>query len=130
MCVIFISQRQSRSFFDWSAIFIFEHHQGMYLFIRSTTYWDILGLAVERIDNIEITPDHFESPAVFSPETYLKNAFELTFEDPVEVTLRITTDRSNYLTERVYFQKQRITKEPDGSIMLTLTTSGRKDIKR
>ena len=126
----FSFSKNKSSEFLMDPLYFFEHQRGLYLFMRSTTYGDIRVLAVERIEKIQITSDPFESPADFSPEAYLQNAFDLTFEDPVDVTIRIAASRAKYVTERVYFQKQRIETKADGSILLTLTASGRKDIKR
>jgi predicted DNA-binding transcriptional regulator YafY len=85
---------------------------------------------VERIESAESTDNQFEYPEGFDPEEYLSSAFSLYFEEPVEVKIRFAIDQARYIRERLWAKGQVIQEDEDGSVMLTINTSGWGDIKR
>lgn len=116
--------------FSIDPLHFFEHRLGLYLFMRSTKYRNIRVLAVERIEEVEVLGETFDYPKDFSPDAYLDSAFDLTFEDPVLVSVKIAASHAKYIKERRFFQDQTIIEQEDGSILLTMQASGRKDIKK
>ena len=107
-----------------------EHRGGLYLFVILPDY-DLLRLvAVDRIDDIVILDNTFTHPADFDADKLLASSFDLTYDDPVTAVIRFSRKVAPTLKDRRYSISQSIEKETDGSIILTLTTSGRKDLLR
>ena len=108
----------------------FERDGGLYLFVRTSDYGDIRTLAVERIKGIVDTGDCFLYPDDFDPQALLESAFNLTYDDPVSVRIWFSADQAKYIQERQWAKEQKITSQPDGSIILEMDTSGRWEVKR
>lgn len=108
----------------------FEQNGGLYVFVRSTTYGDIRILAVERIQKITMTDTSFTYPKEFDPDALLDNAFGIFYDDPIAVKIRFPSNQARYIEERRWAKDQKITKQEDGSIVLTMNTSGWFDVKR
>ena len=108
----------------------FERDGGLYIFVRSTRFGQIRVLAVERIEKLEVESSTFEPPEDFDPSVYLDGAFSIIFDDPVDFRIHFSSDVARYIKERNWGKEQVITENPDGSILLELTTSGWDDVKR
>lgn len=108
----------------------FERDGGLYLFVRTTAYGDIRVLAVERIKELVKTEDAFVYPEGFDPVERLRSAFNITMDDPIEVRIRFSAGQARYIMERQWADQQMIEEEDDGSVILTLQTSGWWDVKR
>ncbi len=121
---------ECRKTFLIDPLHFFERRGGLYLFVNVPAYGDIRLLAVERIHSLEETRDSFQYPEGFDPKRKLGEAFDLIFDDPVTARIRISADQVKYVMERRYFQDKNIRRLDDGGIELTLTTSGRMDLKR
>lgn len=109
---------------------IFEYASGLYAFYRSTEHGDVRKLAVERIQAIKLTNNHFNPPSCFDAQETLDSAFELIDNDPISVSVAVSSAQARYVKERIYFQNQTIDEIPDGSIIVHLETSGRWDVIR
>ena len=108
----------------------FEQNGGLYVFVRATSYGDIRVLAIERIQNISILNEIFDQPRDFDPDALLDNAFGIFYDDPITVKVRFPADQARYIQERSWAKDQKITKSKNGSIVLTMNTSGWYDVKR
>ncbi len=108
----------------------FEHDGGLYLFVRASSFGDILVLAVERINTLEISNEHYEYPADFNPNDYLRQSFGLVYDDPLNVEIWFDKSQARYVKERQWAHNQEIHDNKDGSIILKMQTSGRFEIKR
>lgn len=107
-----------------------EHRGGLYLFVRVTRYGDIRILAVDRIRSWERTEEHFTRPEDFDAEGMLESAFDLTFGDPVTAKVWFSARVAPYVKERQWASRQTIEEQADGSVVLSLETSGFDDLKR
>ncbi|MFC1580078.1 helix-turn-helix transcriptional regulator [Thermodesulfobacteriota bacterium] len=116
--------------FKIDPLHFFENKGGLYLFVRTTSFGDILTLAVERIQEIGETDSLFEYPVDFKPEELLDSAFDLVYEDPIEVKIWFSADQARYIKERKWSKSQEIEDQEDGSIILSMITSGRWDVIR
>jgi len=103
---------------------VFERDGGLYLFARIITYGDTRVLAIERIKEITKTEDSFQYPQNFNPEERLRSAFNITMDDPVDVRIRFTPSQARYIKERCWADKQTIQEMADGSVILSMKTSG------
>jgi len=116
--------------FKIDPLHFFENNGGLYLFVKATTFGDILTLAVERIQKITETGSSFEYPKDFVPEELLESAFDIVYGDPIDVKIWFSADQARYIKERKWSKTQKIENQKDGSIILTMRTSGWWDIKR
>lgn len=107
-----------------------DHRGGLYLFIRIPKHESIRIVAIDRIESIDLLDSTFEYPADFDAESLLASAFDLTFDDPVTATIRFSPRAARYATERRLGGECKIEEHPDGSITLTIATSGREDLLR
>jgi len=116
--------------FDIDPLTFFESKGGLYLFVRLPKYDDIRLLAVERIKNLSATRGNFEYPDDFDPETLLESAFGLIYDDPIAVRIKFSSGQARYIQERQWAKDQKIEKQKDGSIILSMNTSGWSEVKR
>jgi len=116
--------------FDIEPLTFFEWNGGLYIFVRVTKHGDIRTLAVERIINLSVTSNTYEYPAGFDPDALLEEAFGLVYDDPLTVKIKFAADHALYIQERCWAKNQKIEVQKDGSIILTMTTSGWFDVKK
>ncbi len=116
--------------FSINPLHFYEREGGLYIFVQTTAYGDIITLAVERIQSLVITPDAFEYPKSFDPESLLDSAFDLVYEEPTDYKIWFSADQARYIKERVWSKTQKIEDQEDGSIILTMRTGGMWDVKR
>ena len=116
--------------FKIDPLYFFENHGGLCVFVNATSFGEIRILAVERIQKVELTEDAFEYPADFDPGELLDSAFDIVYDDPLHAKIRFSADQARYIKERTWAPGQRISDQPDGSIILELRTSGWWDVKR
>lgn len=116
--------------FKIDPLHFFENDGGLYLLVNTTTFGDIRTLAVERIQKITKTGSSFEYPEDFDPEELLESAFDIVYEDPVKVKIWFSADQARYIKERKWSENQEIIDQEDGSIILSMETSGWWDVKR
>ena len=69
-------------------------------------------------------------PENFNPEQVLDSAFNLTHGDPISVKIRFSKNEAPYIKEKSGAPTQHIREHPDGALTLSMTTSGRRDVKR
>jgi predicted DNA-binding transcriptional regulator YafY len=116
--------------FKINPLHFYERDGGLYIFVQSAAYGDVITLAVERIQSLVITPDSFEYPKSFNPESLLDSAFDMVCEDPTDFKIWFSADQARYIKERVWSKTQKIEDQADGSIVLTMRTGGMWDVKR
>ncbi len=105
------------------------YHNGYYLLCRNPNYDDLLTLAVERIQNLEITPQTFEPPDDLDIENRVQQAFGITLEDPIDVKVRFSEWQARYIKQRIWHPSQEIEELDNGEIILSFQASGFYDIK-
>lgn len=114
--------------FKIDPLHFFENAGGLYIFVKATTFGDILTLAVERIHEITDSGSSFEYPKDFNPEELLESAFDIVYGDPMDVKIWFSANQARYIKERIWSKTQKIEDQEDGSIILSMKTSGRWDI--
>jgi len=118
------------SHFDIHPLKLFEWNGGLYLSAFLPEYDNIRTLAVERFNAISVTEEDFSYPANFNPEEILEDAFGIIYDDPVEVKIRFCAAQAPYIRERRWCKKQQMEILDDGTVILTLHTSGWYDVKK
>ncbi len=116
--------------FKIDPLHFFEHQGGLYLFVNTTSFGDIRILAAERINHVKPTGETFIYPENFSPEAKLKHAFGLIYDDPIDLEIWFSADQARYIKERIWAMDQLIVDQKDGSIVLKMQTSGKRELKR
>jgi predicted DNA-binding transcriptional regulator YafY len=109
---------------------LIEHHGGLYAFVRVTRFGSIRIIAIERIQEVFTKAEVFDYPEDFDPEALLESSFELTFDDPIEAVIWFSPWQAPYVEERRWASKQEIKHNADGSIEMTIATSGVFDLKK
>jgi len=117
-------------YFKIDPLHFFENDGGLYILVNTTTFGDIRTLAVERIQKINKTGEIFDYPKDFYPEELIESAFDIVYGDPVDVKIWFSADQARYIKERNWSKTQKIEDQEDGSIILSMSTSGWWDIKR
>lgn len=60
----------------------------------------------------------------------LGTAFNIYYGDPIEAQIWVSADQARYIKERRWAKEQIIVENQDGSILLTIKTSGWEEVKR
>lgn len=116
--------------YNINPLHFFERDGGLYVFVVVSSFKDVRLLAVERIKSIEMSEKAFDWPKEFEPEALLSKAFGLYWDEPFTAKIKFPDSQARYIKERQWAEQQQIEDLPDGSILLTLKTSGRYDVKR
>ncbi|MBV5327515.1 MAG: WYL domain-containing protein [Chlorobium sp.] len=116
--------------YEINPLHFFERDGGLYVFVVVPFFKNIRLLAVERIKQIDPTEKTFEWPEDFDPEALLEKAFGLYWDDPLTAKIKFPAAQGRYIRERKWAVQQQIEELADGSIILTMETSGSFDVKR
>jgi predicted DNA-binding transcriptional regulator YafY len=114
---------------DIGPLHFYENRGGLYLFAVKLGNRQVRSYAVERILRIRPLNRNITYPPGFDPEETLDSAFDLTHGDPVSVKIRFSPSVARYIKEKAWAKDQTLTELQDGSLILTMTSSGRRDIK-
>ena len=77
---------------------------------------------------MELTRERFEVPEDFTAEKLTGGAFGLVREEPLAIRVRLAAEIAHLATERVWHPSQRVEREDDGSVILTLEAGGKTEI--
>lgn len=115
---------------DIGPLHFYENRGGLYLFAQKLKSRAIRSYAVERILRIRPLSRHVAYPPDFDPEETLNSAFDLTHGEPVTIKILFSRNEARYIKEKTWAPEQELTELPDGSVILTMTSSGYRDLKR
>ena len=107
----------------------YEWNDGLYCLIEKLPEREIRTTALERYSNLRVTDETFLQPENFNPEKMLSRAWGITLGDPISLKIRFAPGAGRYIRERQWTADQKILLEEDGSLILSITSSGRRDIK-
>jgi CRISPR-associated endonuclease/helicase Cas3 len=93
--------------------------QTTHLIARDEATGKMRTLKIERIEQVELTREHYEIPADFDPRELLADAWGIwyTTDEPVEVTLKFSRNVAGRLKETRWHRSEEETELPDGSIL-------------
>jgi predicted DNA-binding transcriptional regulator YafY len=109
---------------------LFEHHGGLYVFVTVPAKDAVRILAVDRLKRITLTDETFDEPSDFDPESVLGHTFDLTLGDPVTAVIHFSPEGARRVKNRRWSATQNFEEHSDGSVTLTMETSGRDDVVR
>ncbi len=97
---------------------------------RSSLHRSVRTFNVGRIEKCEVLDDHYQIPANFSVDRYLRNAWHMIPEPgpDQEVLIRFCPMVAQNVAEIRWHKTQRTTVLPDGSLDFAVTVSGLKEI--
>lgn len=107
----------------------FEWNYGLYCFVYHREDKALKTMALERFETIIMMDKPFREELDFNPESMLGDAWALTCNDPLSVEIRFSKSAAPYIREREWQPGQKIELNVDGTLLLKLKTSGRRDIK-
>ena len=105
------------------------HYDGVYLLCRNPNYDNLLTLAAERIQELEVTTQSFEDSIDSNVEEQLHQAFGVVLESPIPVRVRFTASQAPYIKQRIWHPSQEIEELDDGTIVLSFQAGGMYEIK-
>lgn len=83
---------------------------------------------VDRLLEVEITRERFEVPEDFAPSDLTGSAFGLIDEEPAAVRVRFAAAVAHLIRERSWHPTQVLEEAPDGSLVLSFTAGGEKEL--
>lgn len=105
------------------------YHNGFYLLCRNPNYGDLLTLAAERIQALEITAQPFGYPYDLDIEGRVQQAFGIVLEDPIPIKVRFSASQAPYVKQRIWHPSQEIEELDTGEIILSFRAGGLHEIK-
>ena len=90
---------------------------------------DIRIFALDRIKELEITDESFETPEDFNIDEFMKSSFGVFHGQPVHVRIWFAEDIAEYIREKIWHDSQRIEPQNDGSIIFEAEVAGTEEIK-
>lgn len=108
----------------------FESGGGLYVFVQVTRFQSIRILAVERIEHIKELDEEFQFPQDFDPDHRLMRAFDMVYDEPIEIEAWFSADIAKYIKERNFAPSQEMIENQDESLILKMETSGWFDVKK
>lgn len=103
---------------------------GLYCLGRVPHHEEVITLAVDRIQRLEITEGSFEVDPSFDPNRHRRESFGVAWEKPMDVTVRFSAGQAPYVRERLWHPTQTLRDLPDGGVELTFKAGGTFEIIR
>lgn len=110
----------------------FTYHRGsLYLIGRAPHHDEIRHWKIDRMDDAEVTPVHFNRPQDFDLQSHLANSFGVYHgNDDLHVRVRFHRQAARYVQESRWHASQKLTEQPDGSLIAEFDLSDGEEIKR
>jgi proteasome accessory factor B len=83
---------------------------------------------IDRLQKVEISRERFEVPDDFVPAALTGSAFGLIDEEPAAVRVRFGAAVAHLIRERNWHQTQVLEEAADGSLLLSFTAGGEKEL--
>jgi len=100
------------------------HFRGKwYLFGWSESSKDFRTYVIQRIEALQVSKDEF-IPRTFDPEQHLGKAWGIIKGKKTEVVLEFTEEQAVFMQEKQWHPSQKITKQKNGLMRMTLTVDG------
>lgn len=103
---------------------------GLYVVGRVPKHDGTATLAVDRLVSVILSDHDFQVDSSFDPKKCRRNAFGVSWQDPVDVVLRFGPEQAPYVRERVWHPTQSLTDLPDGGVQLNFRAGGPFEIRR
>lgn len=92
------------------------HTGGIYIIVNIPPFNNYVYLAIQRIQSLSLTDEHFERDPEFSLKTFLENNFGIWNTEPVDIHLRFAKEVALSIEERQWHPSQSTRKLKNGSL--------------
>ena len=107
------------------------HRGSLYLIGFAPDHREIRHWKVDRIEDAEVTPVHFQRPEDFDLREHLAKSFGVFHgEGEVHVKVRFSATVARYVTESKWHSSQQLTPQKDGSLIAEFDLGHTEEIKR
>jgi proteasome accessory factor B len=107
------------------------HRGSLYLIGLAPDRREIRHWKVDRVENAELTPVHFNPPQDFDLHEHLAKSFGVFHGDgDVHVKVRFSATVARYVTESQWHASQQLTPQKDGSLLAEFDVGHTEEIKR
>jgi len=107
-----------------------SHGQSLYLVGWAPRRERVQHWKIDRIEDVEVTPLQFQQPDGFALRQHLAKSFGVFHgEGDVHVTVRFSPAVARYVQEGRWHESQRLTRQPDGSLLAEFDLSTTEEIK-
>ena len=90
---------------------------------------DIRIFALDRIKELELTGESFETPENFNIDEFMRSSFGVFHGEPVRVRVWFAAEITDYIGEKVWHSSQRLAPQNDGSVIFEAEVAGTEEIK-
>ena len=90
---------------------------------------DIRIFALDRIKELELTGESFETPENFNIDEFMRSSFGVFHGAPVRVRIWFAAEIADYIGEKVWHNSQRLEPQNDGSVIFEAEVAGTEEIK-
>ena len=132
--IAFITYRSLRSTeavtYDVYPYGVIYHRGSLYLVAFAPAHGELRHYKVDRIDDVDVQPLQFVRPTDFNLQSHLANAFGVFVRNGRETKVRVRFDPSvaRYVEEKHWHPSQKLTQEPDGSLLAEFTLSALEEV--
>jgi predicted DNA-binding transcriptional regulator YafY len=103
---------------------------GLYAVGRVPPHTGTATLAVDRLHSAVLSQTEFQVAPDFDLQKCRRDAFGVSWEDPMEIVLRFRSDQVPYVRERIWHPSQMLTDLPGGDVQLAFRAGGLFEIRR
>jgi predicted DNA-binding transcriptional regulator YafY len=90
---------------------------------------DIRVFALDRIRKLDLNAETFTPPEDLNIDEFLKSSFGVFHGPPAHVKIRFAQDIAGYMTEKTWHPSQKVSAQPDGSVIFEADVAGTEEIK-
>jgi proteasome accessory factor B len=103
---------------------------GLYVVGHVPTHTGTATLSIDRLIALDVSVAEFEVDPTFDPEQCRRDAFGVSWSDPIDIVLRFRADQAPYVRERQWHPTQKLAELPDGGVQLAFRAGGLFEIRR
>jgi predicted DNA-binding transcriptional regulator YafY len=96
---------------------VWYHNGGIYVIGHCRWRNDIRIFALDRIRMVHQTDEAFEAPEEFDADEFMRSSFGVCQGEPRAVKILFHADIAEFIRERVWHESQRLSENPDGSLV-------------
>ncbi|MFO8055795.1 MAG: WYL domain-containing protein [bacterium] len=106
------------------------HRGGLYLIARAIHHQQPVYFNIERLQEVQVTPDKFDYPEKYHPAQMMDGAFGIfTGGEKKTFRLRFPPQLKDYICSRQWHKSQHCEVHGDGSVTLTLTVTDSEEVR-
>jgi predicted DNA-binding transcriptional regulator YafY len=109
---------------------VWFYNETFYLIGHCLLRDDVRLFAIDRMEAISLSEEHFEIPAGFDAEAFMNASFGVFQGTPETVRIRFHASAAGYVKEKIWHPSQSIETQSDGSLIFTVKVAGIQEIRR